>query len=60
MAKLSDIGAGHDYVKSFDHDLIVLQIETWLNSESIYIPALAIAFLATVLISNRLTENRRK
>lgn len=60
MAKLSDIGVGHDYVKSLDRDALFSQAEKWLHSDSAYIPALAVALFAAVLISNRLTDFRRK
>lgn len=60
MAKLTDIGVGYDYVKSFDKGVIYLQVETWFQSDSGYVPAIAVALLAAVLISNRLTDYRRK
>lgn len=60
MAKLKDIGVGYDQVKSLDKNAIFIQIETWLQSDNSYILAFAIALFAAVLISNRLTDLRRK
>ncbi len=60
MAKLKDIGVGHDYVKSMDKDAIIFQVETWINSDNVYFPALTVTLFVTIIISNNLTEYRRK
>ncbi len=60
MAKLKDIGVGHDYVGNSGQDITYTHVEMWLQSDGTHIPALAIALLATVLISNRLSVSRCK
>ncbi|MBL4874518.1 MAG: hypothetical protein JKY41_14325 [Rhodobacteraceae bacterium] len=60
MAKLKNMGAGYDNVASLNIDAALSQAAAWLNSSGIFIPSLAVALLAAVIISNRLTEHRRK
>ena len=60
MYNLKEIGVGYDYVKSFGSNTTFASIEAWLQLDESTVPALAMALFAAVLISNRISESKRR
>ena len=60
MNNLREIGVGYDYVKSGIGVNLFTQVEAWLQLDGASVPALSAALLAAVLISNRLSESKRR
>lgn len=60
MNNLKEIGVGYDYVKSFSLNAPFASIEAWLQFDQSTVPALAMAFFAAVLISNRISQSKRR